>query len=81
MGVEVGGGVLQAERSWMGEEISVDGGGEYLRLNAKSIIYNNSKWSITLKRKTQGQRSCPEWRWGEGDMAGVIFSGAKSLAG
>jgi len=65
----------------MGEEISVDGGGVYLRLNSKSIFYNNYKWSITLKRKTQGQRSCPEWRLGEGNMAGVTFSRAKSLAG
>lgn len=79
--MEVGSRVLQAERSWMGEETSVDGGGEYLRLSAKSIFYNNSKWSITLKRKTQGQKSCPERRRGEGDMAGVTFSGAKSLAG
>lgn len=47
MEVEVGWWVLQVERSWMQEEISVDGGGVYLRLNAKSIFYNHYKWSIT----------------------------------
>lgn len=34
-----------------------------------------------LKKKDPGQRSCPEWRLGEGNMADVTFSRAKSLAG
>lgn len=47
----------------MQEEISVDGGGVYLRLNAKSIFYNHYKWSITLKRKTQAKEAALSGGW------------------